>query len=331
MSALPALFVERLRAILPDEHAAIALESYSAPLETGFRVQNHLATVKTVLSLLAERGIAPTPLPWFGSGFTVAAENRADVQALEGIHPAAIYLQNPSSMIPPLVLPVPRGGTVLDLAAAPGSKTLLLANLHPDASIAAVEVVRDRFFRLKANLARAEVNNVQVFLQDGTRVPRYRPNHFDAVLLDAPCSTEGRFRADDPETTRYWSLKKIKEMQFKQKALLEAAVHCVKPGGYVVYSTCSLAPEENEAVIDHVLNAFPDAIKVRPIDLTLPHALSGMRTWQDTTFHPDLSLTLRIPPSSRYEAFYIALLYKSGETGHEIQMNKNHRSGKRRY
>lgn len=331
MSALPELFVERLHAILPPDDAATAMASYEAPLETGFRVQNRLERTETVLEKLRDVGVEPIPLPFFPSGFTVPAEFRAMVQALEGVHPAALYVQNPSSMIPPLVLPVPAEGTLLDLAAAPGSKTLLLADLHPNASIAAVEVVRDRFFRLKANLARAEVTNVQVFLQDGTRVPRYRPNHFDAVLLDAPCSTEGRFRADDPETTRYWSLRKIKEMQHKQKALLEAAVHCVKPGGYLVYSTCSLAPEENEMVVQHVLDAFSRGLSLEPISLPLPHALSGMASWQGTDFHPDLKHALRIAPSSRYEAFFIALFYKSEETESEIRVNKAGRNRKGRF
>lgn len=331
MSALPDLFVERLHAILPDEQAASAMDSYEAPLETGFRVQTRLASTLDVVSHLRDRGIEPIPLPWFDAGFTVPAVHRAAVQDVEGFHPAAIYLQNPSSMIPPLALPVPQSGSVLDLAAAPGSKTLLLADLHPEASIAAVEVVRDRFFRLKANLARAEAHHVSVFLQDGTRVPRYRPNHFDAVLLDAPCSTEGRFRADDPETTRYWSLKKIKEMQHKQKGLLEAAIHCAKPGGHIVYSTCSLAPEENEMVVQHAIDTFGDAISLEPIALSLPTALGGMTSWQGTDFHSALTLTQRIPPSSRYEAFYIALFTKNDSTHSENQANnKGNRRKSRR-
>jgi 16S rRNA C967 or C1407 C5-methylase (RsmB/RsmF family) len=113
--------------------------------------------------------------------------------------------------------------------------------------------------------------------------------------------------------------------------LLEAAVRCVKPGGHLVYSTCSLAPEENEMVVQHVLDSFPGVLTLEPISLALPRMLNGMSSWLGQDFDPALRSTLRIPPSSRYEAFFIALFSKREETDDEIQVNNKGKYRKRGY
>ena len=105
-------------------------------------------------------------------------------------------------------------------------------------------VPRGRFFRLRDNLARHGAENVQTHLADGTRIWRRHPERFDRVLLDAPCSSEGRFRADAPKTYAYWSKKKIAESSRKQRRLCYSAIQCLKPGGVLVYSTCTFAPKK---------------------------------------------------------------------------------------
>ena len=142
-----------------------------------------------------------------------------------------IYVQNLASMIPPLVLDAQPGERILDLGAAPGSKTLQLACLMRNTGeIAAVEIVKRRFYKLRANLEAQGATNVRPFLRDGATVWRHRPEHFDRVLLDAPCSTEGRFRTDDPATYAYWSPRKIKEMARKQRRLLHAFSRAMRAG-----------------------------------------------------------------------------------------------------
>jgi 16S rRNA (cytosine1407-C5)-methyltransferase len=223
-------------------------------------------------------------------------------------------------MFPPVALAPQPSWELLDLAAAPGSKTLQLACLTgaPE-RIAAVEMVRDRFFRLKRNLRAQGAAAVRTYQQDGTRVWRYRPDHFDAVLLDAPCSTEGRFRADEEETFRYWSPSKIKAMARKQRQLLRSAVRCAQPGGVIVYATCSFAPEENEAVIDDVLRAYPGAVEVDPIGAGPPGMLEGMGVWDGDTYDAQVRGARRLPPDGTYEAFFVCRLIKTGPTGDPVR------------
>ena len=182
-------------------------------------------------------------------------------------------------------------------------------------SIWAVESVRGRFFRLRDNLARHGAANVQTHLADGTRFWRRHPERFDRVLLDAPCSSEGRFRADEPKTYAYWSEKKIAESSRKQRRLCYAAVQCLKPGGVLVYSTCTFAPEENEAVINRVLRQFAGALTVEDIALPFDNVAAGLSQWRGKkAFDDQVQRAKRILPLRGMEGFFVCRLRKTGST-----------------
>lgn len=315
---LPPLFLDRLARIVPPGRFDTVVDTFGPPVRVGFRLNPLRADPAATLAALHAAGLAPEPVGWYAHAFTVAAADRAALLATPEAAAGAVYLQNLSSMVPPLALAPAPGETVLDLAAAPGSKTTQLAALtHGEADIAAVEVVRDRFFRLRATLDLAGAANVRTFLQDGTKVYRYRPEHFDRVLLDAPCSTEGRFRADAPETFAYWSERKIREMQRRQTALLFSAVNSLRVGGTLVYATCSFAPEENEQVLDHALTTFGDALALEPLGLDVPAALPALGEWDGRRFAHDLSPARRLLPDGTYEAFFVARLRKTASTAPE--------------
>jgi 16S rRNA (cytosine1407-C5)-methyltransferase len=147
---------------------------------------------------------------------------------------------------------------------------------------------------------------------DGAQVWRKTGERFDRVLLDAPCSSEAQFRAAEPETFRFWGLKKIAAMQRKQLTLLYSAVRSLRPGGVLVYSTCSFAPEENEAVVSRLLAKVPGALAVEPIDLPLTRVQPGLREWRGARFHADLGQALRILPDDLMEGFFVCKLRKLG-------------------
>ncbi|HMB91468.1 MAG TPA: RsmB/NOP family class I SAM-dependent RNA methyltransferase [Rhodothermales bacterium] len=312
---LPAEFLERLRAIVPSERYDDVLATFAAPQATSFRVNTLRAERAAVVQALEAEGLHLHVVDWKEDAFWVAPEERAALLASAAFKQQHIYVQNLSSMIPPLVLDAQPGERVLDLAAAPGSKTLQLAcAMHDEGELAAVEVVKGRFFKLRNNLAAQGADNVRTFLQDGTRVWRYRPEYFDRVLLDAPCSTEGRFRADEPETFAYWSPRKIKEMARKQRRLLYSAVQCLRPGGVLVYSTCSFAPEENEAILNKTLRKFGDAIHLEPLGLDLDNLLPPLGEWKGKRFKLDLSHARRLLPTPTMEGFFIAKIRKEEGT-----------------
>ena len=128
-------------------------------------------------------------------------------------------------------------------------------------------------------------------------------------MLDAPCSTEAKFRSFDPETTRYWSEKKIKEMAKLQTRLLLSAYQALKPGGSLLYATCSFAPEENEAVIDKLLKKAPDAA-IKPIDLALENRRNGLTQWGKKAFDDAVTRCVRILPTETMEGFFLAKIQK---------------------
>ena len=155
---------------------------------------------------------------------------------------------------------------------------------------------------------------VRTYLKDGGRVWRQVGERFDAVLLDAPCSAEGQFHLWVPASFAYWSERKVREMARKQKRLLRSAVHCARPGGVIVYATCTLAPEENEAVVDAVLREFAGALEVEPVPLVVPGGLPGRTAWEDAVYDPRLAQALRILPDGLMEGFFICRLRKTAST-----------------
>lgn len=311
IDALPAEFIARLRAILPAAQVEGCLASFAMPQDVAFRVNTLKTEVESVVDLLTAEGLRLAPLPWYDLGFRVGHGQRARLTASAPACDGRIYIQSPASMVPALLLGARPGETVLDLAAAPGGKTLqLAADMENHGTLSAVEAVKGRFFRLKANLERGGVTCARTYLMDGAAVWRKTGERFDRVLLDAPCSSEARFRSDDPVTFRYWSPKKVKAMQRKQLTLLYSAIRSLRPGGELVYSTCSFAPEENEAVVSRLLAGFADALAVEPIAVPAPLVQSGLSEWQGERFHADLSKAVRILPDGFMGGFFVCKLRK---------------------
>jgi len=310
---LPEAFRDRLTAILPPECFAACWQSFAAEQPTAFRANLLKGPADALGAELSAAGFALTPLAWKADAFVVPAAQRRALTECAAYRQGRIYIQNPSSMVPPLVLAPQVGERILDLGAAPGSKTLQLAELMGNqGSIWAVESVRGRFFRLRDNLARHGAENVQTHLADGTRFWRKHGEQFDRVLLDAPCSSEGRFRADAPKTWRYWSQKKIREASRKQQRLAYAAVQCLKPGGVLVYSTCTFAPEENEAIISRLLRQFASALTIEDIALPFANVASGLRQWRGKAFAAQVQRAKRILPAGGMEGFFVCRLRKTG-------------------
>jgi 16S rRNA (cytosine1407-C5)-methyltransferase len=314
-TTLPDLFVQRLRRIVPAEHLEDVLHSFETAPLTSFRVNTLLAGIQETITSLRAEGIDPRPVEWYREAFWVPQEERDDLLASSEADAGHIYIQNLSSMLPPLILAPEPGERVLDLTAAPGSKTLQLASLMKgEGELAAVEIVRGRFFKMKALLDTYGASFVRTFLQNGERVWRYRPEHFDRILLDAPCSTEGRFTTSNPETYAYWSARKIKEMARKQRRLLFSAIHTLRPGGVLVYSTCTFAPEENEVMIDWALTRFEGALETADIQIDLPGALAPLPEWSGKPFASGVARARRILPNAGFEGFFLCRLKKTSST-----------------
>jgi len=322
-SALPGEFLARLGAVVqtsapPGEADALlerVLASFGADRLVSFRVNPLRATEDAVLTALRALGLAPGPVPWCPGAFTVPAADRERLTRSAPAEDGSLYIQGLSSMWAALALAPTPGDEVLDLCAAPGGKTLhLAALLEGRGGLAAVEAVRPRFFRLRANLARGGATDVRLYLKDGRRVGQAVPGRFDRVLVDAPCSSEARFDARDPGTWAHWSLRKVREAARKQRGLLRSGLDALRPGGALVYCTCSFAPEENELIVDEALRAFAGEVVVAPLPRALrelPDVRPALTSWGERELDPALAEAARIFPNEAMAGFFLTRLVRA--------------------
>jgi NOL1/NOP2/sun family putative RNA methylase len=309
---LPEIFIERLRAMLSEELFSSVLASFSLERPTIFRINTLKAKPQDVKNSIQNQSINIEALPQFGHVFMVPPEQRRALTETFEYKAGYIYIQSLASMLVPMVLAPESTDWVLDLAAAPGSKTLQIAEMmHNQGRISAVEPVKSRFFRLRQNLDHHGVTNTKFYMKDGRTVWRQCNEWFDRVLIDAPCSSESRFSIFDPKSLEYWSLQKIKEMQRKQKSLLQSAIRCAKPGGIIVYATCTFAPEENEAVVHEALQQFPGLLEIEQISLPIKNQMPGLEQWNGISYSEGLKHCVRILPDQLMPGFFICKLRKN--------------------
>ncbi len=308
-SILPSDFIVRLKDLYPSEWSEI-ITVLDTGRPTTFRVNTLKIPVATAVDELTHAGFELSQES-LDNAFVLKNKTIRELEEHSLYQDGALYVQGLSSMIPALLLDPQPGESILDCAAAPGSKTTQMAALmNNEGMILANDTSRVRLYKLKANIEKQGVTNVHVRQGMGQHLWQDFPEVFDRVLVDVPCSMEGRFRADRPKTIADWSVRKIKELSERQKFMLLAAVSCARPGGRVVYSTCTLAPEENEAVISWVLKKTKESVVVEE-PLKLPITMQpGLTTWHGSVFDDQVKKTRRIIPTSLYEGFYVAVLKK---------------------
>lgn len=249
---LPREFLERMERMLGAEYEDF-LRTYQEPRKFGLRVN----TMKISVEEFVET--APfhlTRIPWIPNGFYYERED--DPARHPFYHAGLYYLQEPSAMTPANVLPVEPGERVLDLCAAPGGKaTALGARLEGRGLLVANDISASRAKALLKNLEIFGIKNSFVTNAAPAKLAVQFPEYFDKILVDAPCSGEGMFRKDIANANA-WSTKKVEECAKAQREIIRQAVAMLRPGGMLLYSTCTFSPEENEGTIAWLLERFPD-------------------------------------------------------------------------
>lgn len=245
-------------------------------------------------------------VPWCKEGFFIKHKaGRLDVgNTVEHIL-GYYYVQEAASMIPPIVLDPQPGEAVLDACAAPGSKTSQIAQLMNNKGIlVANDVQGSRLAPLGMNLQRMGVSNCVITLSRGERLK----GEFDRILVDAPCSGTGTIRKS-LKTVEMWNPHMVRRLSIMQKKILSNAFGLLKKGGTLVYSTCSLEPEENEGVISWFLERHENA-KVMPIKLSIKRSLPVME-FEGTKFKDEVKECLRIwPQDNDTEGFFVCKIQK---------------------
>jgi NOL1/NOP2/sun family putative RNA methylase len=300
----PDKFIERYQTLMPDFDAF--MQAMTRPLRTCLRVNTLKAEPERILTRLKDLELEP--LPWYEHGFRLkyplSLGNR--LEHFLGL----FYVQEAASMLPPLALAPQPHEFILDVAAAPGSKTTQIAQMMGNTGlIVANDNNRKRIRGLTGNIDRSGTLNAAVTCQPGQVFGKFLPGYFDRVLLDAPCSSEGTIRKST-SALDLWSESMIDRLARTQIGLLVAAWRALKPGGVLVYSTCTFAPEEDEGVLDYFFNRTPDA---RSEAVTLPGLKTrpALESWRQQQFHSQVRNALRIMPQDNdTEGFFLCRIRK---------------------
>lgn len=233
------------------------------PLRRSIRVNTLKISSDDFKTLMQPKGWTFDPIPWCQDGFWISYDEEEQLgNALEHIQ-GLFYIQEASSMLPPTALFTPSAEwqCVLDLASAPGSKTTQMAALmHNRGLLVANEYSASRVKVLHANVLRMGASHCALTHFDGRVFGEYLYESFDAVLIDAPCGGEGTVRKD-VDALKHWSLDDVLAISETQKALIESAFLALKPGGSLVYSTCTLNRLENQGVCEYLKQQYPDAVQ----------------------------------------------------------------------
>jgi len=292
---LPRLLKDRLQEITLDKYNSV-LHSFSVRRPTTIRANTLKISGPLLLRDLRDLGVKLDTVNWCKEAFIVRNKSLKDLRLLKYYQEGYFYVQSLSSMIPALVLDPKPGEKILDLCAAPGSKTTqMAAMMENEGEIVANEPNPIRAQKLNANLLKQGVTNTKMVNLYGEDVYKKYSDYFDRVLVDAPCSGEGRIHTYDQETFRGWSLGKIERYVKVQKKLLISAVLAVKKGGIIVYSTCTLEPEENKGVVDEILERAKGYLSLEEINIR------GLGEYKGT---------LRVWPDKLMEGFFIAKMRK---------------------
>ncbi|MCF8262095.1 MAG: RsmB/NOP family class I SAM-dependent RNA methyltransferase [Melioribacteraceae bacterium] len=222
------------------------------------------------------------------------------------------YIQGLSSMIPPIVLDAKSSDKVLDLCAAPGSKSTQISEIMDNrGSLVLNELSLNRIKGLMFNLDKMNTLNCAVIKGKGELLSKYFPDYFDKVLLDAPCSGLGIVQKKG-EVSNWWNENQMSSIAELQMRLLVSAIKMTKIGGEIVYSTCTMTIEENELVINKALKNYP--VEIEKIDLPVK-SVEGFTNIDDYKFHDSLKYSHRIIPwEINSEGFFICKLRKTGMT-----------------
>ena len=275
------------------------LKGYSNNRPITLRANTLKTSINYIKNTLNTLNISFKNVPWYTDALILENTSEEQIKNLDIYKDGFIYLQNLSSMIPPIILNPQENENILDMAAAPGGKTTqMLALSQNKAFITACEKNKIRAERLKYNINKQNANRVNVMTKDSRNLDDFFS--FDKILLDAPCSGSGTINLSNNNLEKKFTKDLINRSTKFQHQLLTKAVKLIKPGHEIIYSTCSILSVENENIVQDFINS--NKLQIIPIDKNV---------FPDIHFLPtSIAGTLCIAPSELYEGFFVAKLKK---------------------
>jgi NOL1/NOP2/sun family putative RNA methylase len=317
---LPSAFEDKMIKLIGPEEYQEYLNCFQNERYYGLRVNTNKISVDDFLK------ISPfelTPVPWIPNGFYYDGEK--DQPSKHPYYFAGLYyLQEPSAMTPASRIPVEPGERVLDVCAAPGGKaTELGAKLQGQGVLIANDISNSRAKGLLKNIELFGIGNVMVLSEEPGKLIPYFEEYFDKILIDAPCSGEGMFRKDR-KMIRSWEEHGPEFFSKLQRSIITQAAQMLRPGGMILYSTCTFDALENEGTVQYLLDEYPE-FEICPME-GYEGFCSGHEK-SEAAENPELAKTVRIfPHKMKGEGHYLALLKKGGSSvKKENQSKKNNR------
>lgn len=299
MLEVPDFLLKMLEEQYGKEYTEKILNGYKARRKVTLRVNTIKSNMQEIEDIFSKNNIQFKEIPWYKDGLLIENAIEDDIRKLNIYEEGKIYLQSLSSMLPPIILKPKEKEDILDMAAAPGGKTTEIAAISNNmAHITACEINRIRIEKLKYNVEKQGAKSVYIMPKDSRQIDDFF--RFDKILLDSPCSGSGTLNLEDNNLEKYFIENLIKKSVKTQETLIRKAIKILKPGGELVYSTCSILKQENEEIVNKILN-FPNT-EIEPID------------FENMDIIPKLPVTipgtLCVCPTEEYEGFFVAKIRK---------------------
>jgi NOL1/NOP2/sun family putative RNA methylase len=301
--ALPVAFDNRIKEQLQDEYNDY-IACFNEGMYHGIRVNTNKISVEDFLKICP---FELTPVPWTKNGFYYD-EKTCTPSKHPYYYAGLYYIQEPSAMTPASVLDIEAGDIVLDICAAPGGKsTELAAKLHGTGFIISNDISNSRAKALLKNMELFGIGNMCVVSEAPNTLSKSFYNTFDKILVDAPCSGEGMFRKSASMMTA-WENNGVELFAGLQRGILNEVVKMLKPGGTMLYSTCTFSPEENEQSIEYLLS-LDDSLELLEVP-KYEGFRDGNPAWGNTD-NPDLTKCARLwPHHVKGEGHFVSLIHK---------------------
>lgn len=298
-NSVPLFLVESLEKQYGESLTEKILEGYKKKRKVTLRVNTIKTSCEEVKNKLSDANIEFEEITWYKDALVILNSNENDIRKLDIYENGEIYLQSLSSMLPPLLLEPKKGENILDMAAAPGSKTTQIAALtNNESMITACEINGVRSERLKYNLEKQGVTCSYVMVADSRKLDDFFS--FDKILLDAPCSGSGTIYAEDEKISKTFTEKLVSKSSETQLALLKKAIKLLKTGGEMIYSTCSILNCENEMIVEKALKGTK--AEIVPIGFAEGKEISCLPV--------KIPGTVCVCPNELFEGFFIAKIRK---------------------
>ena len=289
--------MEKLKSYYSKYEIEKILNGWSVNRFTTFRINTLKVNKKDVYDKLISLNYELEEIPWYSNAFLVKNKNEQDLMQLEYFQNGSIYLQSLSSLLPVYFLEPKEKETILDMAAAPGSKTTQMGmETFNTCSITACEKNKIRFERLKFNLQKQGITSCTVLNMDARDLDDEFV--FDKVLLDAPCTGTGTLNIKNIMNNKMLEEDSLKKIQKTQIELLRKGLKILKPNHFLIYSTCSILKDENEQVIQEIQKEFDVSI--------VPIFIEGLPMLKS-----DINGVITVAPNEYYEGFFIAKIKKN--------------------